>query len=174
MDASRHQTNDVASGRRSRVVLTPLGWRQVGDDALHRADDGDSDVMDTGKSTKETVKPLRGEGRVLLGRTCGDYRSYAFSFLHARLRVRPAPGFPRALCYSRDVHQQNSGVTRRGDFEPRRTPRTPVSRPRRSASPAMRSIVRCDATQSRDPQASGTIDTGSAAHHFDAAPRPAR
>src|SRR6516164_2412864 len=115
MDASRHQTNDVASGRRSRVVLTPLGWRQVGDDALHRADDGDSDVMDTGKSTKETVKPLRGEGRVLLGRTCGDYRSYAFSFLHARLRVRPAPGFPRALCLSRDVHQQNSGVTRRGN-----------------------------------------------------------
>ena len=28
-------------GRRSRVVLAPLGWRQVGDDALHRADDGD-------------------------------------------------------------------------------------------------------------------------------------
>jgi len=27
--------------RRSRVVLAPLGWRQVGDDALHRADDGD-------------------------------------------------------------------------------------------------------------------------------------
>ena len=28
-------------GRRSRVVLAPLGWRQVGGDALHRADDGD-------------------------------------------------------------------------------------------------------------------------------------
>ena len=28
-------------GRRSRVVLAPLGWRQVGDDASHRADDGD-------------------------------------------------------------------------------------------------------------------------------------
>jgi hypothetical protein len=46
------------SGRRSRVVLAPLGWRQVGDGALHRADDGDSNVMDTGEITKETVKPF--------------------------------------------------------------------------------------------------------------------
>ena len=29
--------------------------------------------------------------------------------------MRPAPGFPRALCLSRDVYQQNSGVTRRGN-----------------------------------------------------------
>ena len=44
---------------RSRVVLAPLGWCQVGDDALHRADDGDSNVTDTGDSTKETVKTTR-------------------------------------------------------------------------------------------------------------------
>jgi hypothetical protein len=34
-------TSGAVRGRRSRVVLAPLGWRQVGDDALHRADDGD-------------------------------------------------------------------------------------------------------------------------------------
>jgi hypothetical protein len=63
MDAAHRLTSDVARGRRSRVVLAPLGWRQVGDDALHRADDGDSDVMDTGEITKETVKPSRRESR---------------------------------------------------------------------------------------------------------------
>jgi len=41
MDAAYRLTSDVVRGRRSRVVLAPLGWRQVGEDALHRADDGD-------------------------------------------------------------------------------------------------------------------------------------
>ena len=63
----RRQTSGGRCGRRCRVVLAPLGWRQVGDDALHRVDDGDEKVMDTGEITKETVKPLRGEGRVMLG-----------------------------------------------------------------------------------------------------------
>ena len=30
MDAACHKTNDIARGRRSRVVLTPRRWRQVG------------------------------------------------------------------------------------------------------------------------------------------------
>src|SRR5215472_2986210 len=58
MDALVSPDERCRCGRRSRVVLAPLGWRQVGDDALHRADDGDSDVTDTGESTKETVKPF--------------------------------------------------------------------------------------------------------------------
>src|SRR5438046_5133443 len=40
-------------------------------------------------------KPLRREGRNVR-RTCGDYARVLF-FLHARLRVRRAPGFPCAL-----------------------------------------------------------------------------
>ena len=63
MDALTLPDERCRCGRRSRVVLAPLGWRKVGDDALHRADDGDSDVMDTGESAKETVKPSRGECR---------------------------------------------------------------------------------------------------------------
>ena len=59
MDALVSPDERCRCGRRSRVVLTPLGWRQVGDDALHRADDGDLKVMDTGESTKETVKTTR-------------------------------------------------------------------------------------------------------------------
>src|SRR3974390_2779296 len=34
MDASHHQTNDAERGRRSRVVLAPRRWREVGDDAF--------------------------------------------------------------------------------------------------------------------------------------------
>jgi hypothetical protein len=52
--------------------------------------------MDTGESTKETVKPLRGECRdapaepVVTMLVC-------FLILHARLRVRLAPGIPCSL-----------------------------------------------------------------------------
>jgi len=40
MDALVPTDERYQSGRRSRVVLTRQGRCQVGDDALHRADDG--------------------------------------------------------------------------------------------------------------------------------------
>ena len=53
-------------GRRSRVVLTPRRWCQVGEG--NSACDGVNKPI-TGESTKETVKPLRGECRVISGVT---------------------------------------------------------------------------------------------------------
>jgi hypothetical protein len=38
------------SGRRSRVVLTPRRWRQVGDDASHNADDGGKKARSPGRA----------------------------------------------------------------------------------------------------------------------------
>ena len=109
MDASRHQTNDGASGRRSRVVLAPLGWRQVGDDALHRADDGDSNVTDTGESTKETVKTTRAgkagscsvEPVVTTARMLFHFACEAAGAASTRLSPRPLFCFEGSLAQTR-------------------------------------------------------------------------
>jgi len=45
------------SGRRSRVVLTPRRWRQVG--GKHPADDGDNKARSPGRSRGKPLKPLR-------------------------------------------------------------------------------------------------------------------
>src|ERR1700693_6548411 len=55
MDAACQKTNDVARGRRSRVVLTPRRWRQVGGVIRWRRWQP-SPV--TGESAKETVKTI--------------------------------------------------------------------------------------------------------------------
>jgi hypothetical protein len=53
--------NDEARGRgrRSRVVLTPRRWRQVGGDASHRGLRRRQQSPIAGKSAKETVKTIR-------------------------------------------------------------------------------------------------------------------
>src|SRR2546423_4285275 len=55
-----------AGGRRSRVVLTPRCWRQVCEKKRRRRC---QTSLVTGESTKETVKPLLGECRVISGVT---------------------------------------------------------------------------------------------------------
>src|SRR6266404_1869146 len=61
VDAGSALDETCCSGRRSRVVLTPRCWRQVCDKKRRRRC---QTSLVTGESTKETVKPLRGEGRV--------------------------------------------------------------------------------------------------------------
>jgi hypothetical protein len=52
------------SGRRSRVVLTPRRWRQLGDDCFgNRAGDGDKKPGSPGRARRKPLKPLRREGR---------------------------------------------------------------------------------------------------------------
>jgi hypothetical protein len=58
-DERRHR------GRRSRVVLTPRRWRQLGDDAAHRTGDGDKKPGSPGRARRKPLKPLRGECRVI-------------------------------------------------------------------------------------------------------------
>jgi hypothetical protein len=46
-------------GRRSRVVLTPRRWRQIGDDCFgNRTGDGGNKARFTKESAKETVKTI--------------------------------------------------------------------------------------------------------------------
>ena len=63
----RQKTNDVARGRRSRVVLTPRRWRQVG--GGNSADDGGKQARSPGRARRNPLKPLRGECRAFSGVT---------------------------------------------------------------------------------------------------------
>ena len=54
-------------GRRSRVVLTPRRWRQVG--GSDSADDGDNKARSPGRARRKPLKPLRGECRAFSGVT---------------------------------------------------------------------------------------------------------
>src|SRR6476661_10910490 len=51
-----------ARGRRSRVVLTPRRWRQVGGN--NSADDGGKRARSPGRARSKPLKPLRGESRL--------------------------------------------------------------------------------------------------------------
>jgi hypothetical protein len=62
-------TKACACGRRSRVVLTPRRWRQVG--AEDGAGDGGKQARSPGRARRKPLKPLRREGRVFR-RTCGS------------------------------------------------------------------------------------------------------
>src|ERR1700691_3200620 len=49
-------------GRRSRVVLTPRRWRQVGENDF--TGDGGNKARSPGRARRNPLKPLRREGRV--------------------------------------------------------------------------------------------------------------
>jgi hypothetical protein len=62
---SRRKACAETSGRRSRVVLAPRRWRQVGDDCFgNRAVDGDNKPGSPGRARSKPLKPLRRECRV--------------------------------------------------------------------------------------------------------------
>jgi hypothetical protein len=93
VDAVGALDETCCSGRRSRVVLTPRCWRQVGDKKRRRRC---QTSLVTGESTKETVKPLRVECRVISGVTVVTMLVCFFHFareaagaLGARHSLRP-------------------------------------------------------------------------------------
>ena len=55
-------TRALPCGRRSRVVLTPRRWRQVG--GSNSVDDGGKQARSPGRARSKPLKPLRGECRV--------------------------------------------------------------------------------------------------------------
>src|SRR6201999_3190378 len=61
VDAAAHETKRADRGRRSRVVLTPRRWRQVGDNASHYADDSGKKARSLGRARRKPLKPLRRE-----------------------------------------------------------------------------------------------------------------
>ena len=62
VDAACQKTNDVARGRRSRVVLTPRRWRQTGERDF--AGDGGKKARSPRRARRKPLKPLRRECRV--------------------------------------------------------------------------------------------------------------
>jgi hypothetical protein len=56
------RTRDACRGRRSRVVLTPRRWCQVG--GGNSTNDGGKKARSPGRARSKPLKPLRREGRV--------------------------------------------------------------------------------------------------------------
>ena len=81
----------VWSWRRDPGVK-PLGKAHAGD--------GGKKGRFTGESTKQSLKPLRGESRVVPAEPVVT-TLVCFFISHTRLRVQLAPGFPCALCSMR-------------------------------------------------------------------------
>jgi hypothetical protein len=108
----RQKTNVVARGRRSRVVLTPRRWCQVGERDF--TCDGGKKARSPGRARNKLLKPSRREGRADPGEPVVTH-SCAFYTLHARLRVQRAPGFPCALClFEGQKILHSSGTSCRG------------------------------------------------------------
>ena len=57
VDAACQKTNDVARGRRSRVVLTPRRWRQASRKCPRG--DGGKQARSPGRARRKPLKPLR-------------------------------------------------------------------------------------------------------------------
>src|SRR6202167_1274667 len=108
MDADGATDECATGGRRSRVVLTPRPWRQVGDDASHHADDGDKQARSPRRARSKLLTPSRAgmpgdPGATVVTNACAYYTS------RTRLRVQRAPGIPRSLlrvaprpCWAKD------------------------------------------------------------------------
>jgi hypothetical protein len=63
VDARGALTKALICGRRSRVVLTPRRWRQVGGSDF--TGDGGKKARSPGRARNKPLKPLRGECRVI-------------------------------------------------------------------------------------------------------------
>ena len=91
MDASRAADERVACGRRSRVVLTPRRWRQVGG-AIRRRRWQTSPV--TGESAKETVNTIAQGNAGLPG---GPVVTTLVCYLHTAHEAAGAAGTRHSL-----------------------------------------------------------------------------
>jgi hypothetical protein len=96
VDADRAQDERSRRGRRSRSVLIPRRWYQVGQDASHRADDGGNKARSPGRLRRKPLKPfaqgvpdLFGEPVVTLTCVLSLFAHKAAGALDARHSLRP-------------------------------------------------------------------------------------
>jgi hypothetical protein len=94
---------NVRSGRRSRVVLAPRPWRYVGG-SFPAGNEGKKGRF-PGESTKEAVKPLRGESRDVLAVPVVLTRVLSFAHgatgaVGARLSLRPLQERGTTKCHN--------------------------------------------------------------------------
>ncbi len=90
-------------GRRSRVVLTPRRWRQVGGDdpsAMVAKKPGSP-----GRARRKPLKPFACGNAGLNRRTCGDYARVVFIFPTRGCGCACASGIPHALFGADEIGQ---------------------------------------------------------------------
>jgi hypothetical protein len=97
-------------GRRSRVVLTPRRWRQVG--GSNSAGDGDKKARSPGRARRKPLKPLRAgmpgdPGATVV--TC----LRAFYFCTQGCGCNGHPAFPTPSVFGGEGFMHNSGASRR-------------------------------------------------------------
>jgi hypothetical protein len=123
MDALAPGDEPRKGGRRSRVVLIPRRWDQVGGNGDVGPDGRDTprwlrwqESPVTEEITKETVKTTRAGNAGRNRRDRGDYTRMLVLFLHARLRARsarpafPAPSFFRAKGFAKLGRYPRRGI----------------------------------------------------------------
>jgi hypothetical protein len=92
-------TNGARGGRRSRVVLTPRRWRQVGGGNF--ADDGGKKARSPGRARRKPLKPLRAGMPGCSGGLVVTTRVLS-TFAHEAAGAS-APGIPHALYWAKDL-----------------------------------------------------------------------
>src|SRR5277367_3520678 len=113
-------TRALACGRRSRVVLTPRRWRQVGE--RNFTGDGDNKARSPGRARSKLLKPSRAG-------MPGDPGATVVTNARAYYSTRAAAGAtgtrhsPRPLYSLGGSLMHNSGAMRRGNALGRRRPR---------------------------------------------------
>jgi hypothetical protein len=104
----------TSRGRRRRVVLMPRRWHQVGDDALHRAGDGDKKARSPERARKKPLKPSRRECRIVAVPVVTTLM--CSSDLHMRPRVRAThPAFPAPSPSRVTLDKTRARLSRRGN-----------------------------------------------------------
>src|ERR1700731_2952871 len=97
-------------GRRSRVVLAPRRWRQVG--GKYPADDGGKKARSPGRARNKPVNHCAGKAGLPPLDLYARVRFFC-AFLHTRPRVQRAPGFPCALLFSSEGGNRRKPRARR-------------------------------------------------------------
>jgi hypothetical protein len=100
------------SGRRSRVVLTPRRWRQVG--GKYPADDGDKKARSPGRARRKPLKPLRAGMPGESGEPRGDYARMVLFFPIRGCGCIEHPAFPTPLAIRavRFLHHSGANASR--------------------------------------------------------------
>jgi hypothetical protein len=113
---SVRKTGALQGGRRSRSVLIPRRWYQVGEGAFpHRADDGGNKARSPGRLRRKPLKPI---ARGMPGETGVTVVTILVCFLlsHARLRAlseRPAFPAPSLQSWGQTTMHHSGGVPSR-------------------------------------------------------------
>ena len=104
-------TSAQPCGRRSRVVLTPRRWRQIG--GSNSTNDGDNKARSPRRARRKPLKPLRREGRSRSGEPVVTNLRVFYSCTQGCGRIgRPVFPAPSSPGGTRSIHRL--GVSRRG------------------------------------------------------------